>query len=69
MNAHADHERPRLAYAGEVCDGESAIYLLRNRLYGSVVRRFCEPDHVSPFGAGGLNRYAYCGGDPINRVD
>jgi hypothetical protein len=24
---------------------------------------------MSPFGAGGLNPYAYCAGDPINRVD
>ena len=31
--------------------------------------RFNAPDDLSPFGAGGINSYAYCGCDPINRVD
>ncbi|PHM60465.1 RHS repeat-associated core domain-containing protein [Xenorhabdus stockiae] len=31
--------------------------------------RFTAPDSLSPFGAGGLNPYAYCLGDPINRTD
>lgn len=31
--------------------------------------RFTNPDSLSPFGAGGVNPYAYCGGDPINNAD
>ncbi|KPZ22499.1 RHS repeat-associated core domain-containing protein, partial [Pseudomonas syringae group genomosp. 3] len=27
------------------------------------------PDSLSPFGKGGLNAYAYCAGDPVNRSD
>jgi len=31
--------------------------------------RFNSPDSLSPFGDGGLNGYAYCVGDPVNRSD
>ncbi len=31
--------------------------------------RFHAPDSMSPFGAGGVNPYAYCSGDPINNSD
>jgi hypothetical protein len=31
--------------------------------------RFISPDTLSPFGRGGVNSYAYCSNDPINRVD
>ncbi|MDT0544695.1 MULTISPECIES: RHS repeat-associated core domain-containing protein [Streptomyces] len=31
--------------------------------------RFASPDSWSPFGAPGLNLYAYCTGDPINMID
>jgi len=31
--------------------------------------RFNAPDDWSPFGAGGIHPYSYCGADPINRTD
>ena len=31
--------------------------------------RFHSRDSLSPFGKGGLNGYAYCAGDPVNRID
>jgi len=31
--------------------------------------RFHSPDSFSPFAAGGINAYMYCGGDPVNRID
>jgi RHS repeat-associated protein len=39
------------------------------RAYNPVLGRFTAPDSWSPFGAGGINPYAYCIGDPINRAD
>ena len=46
-------------------------YLLGNghRLYNEGLMRFHSADRLSPFGKGGLNAYAYCGNDPINRTD
>ncbi|MDG4985138.1 hypothetical protein OGZ51_13410 [Lactococcus lactis] len=40
-----------------------------NRVYSPVLRRFLQPDPVSPFDGGGINPYAYCNNDPINRMD
>ncbi|NSL89849.1 RHS repeat-associated core domain-containing protein [Chitinophaga sp. Mgbs1] len=37
--------------------------------YHPTLMRFLSPDNVSPFGQGGGNAYAYCGGDPVNRTD
>src|SRR5207253_5785373 len=34
-----------------------------------TLMRFHSPDSLSPFGAGGINPYVYCAGDPINFVD
>lgn len=39
------------------------------RAYHPHLMRFHCPDDVSPFGAGGINAYAYCTGDPVNRSD
>lgn len=49
----------------------SGAYLLGNgyRAYSPTLRRFNSPDSYSPFGAGGLNSYAYCQGEPVNHRD
>lgn len=39
------------------------------RPYDPLLMSFLSPDSESPFGRGGINPYAYCAGDPINRVD
>ncbi|MFK3775667.1 RHS repeat-associated core domain-containing protein, partial [Pseudomonas sp. NPDC089406] len=39
------------------------------RPYDPLLMIFLAPDSASPFGGGGLNPYAYCSGDPVNRVD
>ncbi|SEM23875.1 RHS repeat-associated core domain-containing protein [Luteibacter sp. UNCMF331Sha3.1] len=57
------------AFAGEVPASRAGWYLLDSRLYIPALRRFMNPDPFSPFDKGGLNRYAYCGGDPVGRVD
>jgi RHS repeat-associated protein len=59
----------RTGYAGEVRDAATGDYVLGRRLYSPRLRRFLNPDAASPFGEGGFNRYAYCGCDPVNRID
>ncbi|MGJ7550740.1 RHS repeat-associated core domain-containing protein [Pseudomonas alloputida] len=60
-----------LTFAGQRFDCRSGTYPLGNgyRNYNPGLMRFTQPDAVSPFGKGGINGYAYCLGDPINRVD
>ncbi|PYC43239.1 hypothetical protein DMX05_13180 [Pseudomonas soli] len=60
-----------LAFNGEYWDADAEGYLLGNgyRLYSPSLLRFLSADGMSPFGKGGINAYAYCGGDPINNVD
>lgn len=62
-----------LGFNGERPDSVTGWYLLGNgfRAFNPVLIRFNSPDsvHFSPFGKGGLNAYAYCLGDPMNRSD
>ncbi|MBV4530241.1 hypothetical protein HU719_002135 [Pseudomonas sp. SWRI107] len=39
------------------------------RPYDPLLMCFISPDSESPFGRGGINPYAYCAGDPVNRID
>lgn len=59
----------RTGYAGQRIERELGSYLLGIRPYVPWLRHFASPDSISPFGAGGVNRYAYCSGDPVNRID
>ncbi|WP_233268227.1 RHS repeat-associated core domain-containing protein [Pantoea sp. BAV 3049] len=58
-------------FNGERPDPVSGSYHLGNgyRAYNPVLGRFNCPDSLSPFGAGGINPYAYCAGDPVNHTD
>ncbi|AUH50621.1 hypothetical protein CXB49_07280 [Chromobacterium sp. ATCC 53434] len=60
-----------LGFNGERLDPLSGAMHLGNgyRAYSPALQRFHCPDTMSPFGAGGINAYAYCAGDPINRAD
>lgn len=60
-----------LGFNGERRDTTTGHYLLGNghRAFNPVLMRFNSPDSLSPFDKGGLNCYAYCGGDPVNRID
>lgn len=61
----------RQAYCGQVRDQLTGHYHLGNghRTFSPFVMRFNSPDRLSPFGAGGINAYTYCNGDPINFYD
>ncbi|MGY4818219.1 RHS repeat-associated core domain-containing protein [Pseudomonas chlororaphis subsp. piscium] len=64
-------DAPLPGFNGERTDPVSGVSHLGNgyRAYNPVLMRFNCPDSYSPFGAGGVNAYAYCAGDPINRAD
>lgn len=59
------------AFCGERQDALTGCYHLGNghRQFNPVIMRFHSPDALSPFAEGGLNAYAYCAGDPVNRAD
>ena len=61
----------RLRFAGAYRDSISAAYPLGDgyRWYLPRLMRFNAPDEDSPFDAGGLHPYAYCGDDPVNHRD
>lgn len=60
-----------IGFMGYRLDKASGCYILGNgyRMYNPIMRAFYSPDSESPFGAGGLSRYAYCGFDPVNFND
>lgn len=61
----------RLGFNGELRETRIGWYLLGNgyRAYNPRLMRFHSPDNLSPFGAGGLNAYMYCGGEPVMNKD
>jgi len=62
---------PALGFCGQHRDPSTGSYPLGNgrRFYSPTLMRFTTCDSLSPFSRGGLNGYAYCGGDPVNRHD
>lgn len=60
-----------LGFNGQLRERPTGWYHLGNghRVYNPALMRFHSPDRLSPFGKGGLNFYAYCGGSPVNRTD
>jgi RHS repeat-associated protein len=60
-----------LGFNGQLKERSTGWYHLGNghRVYNPQLMRFHSPDGLSPFGKGGINSYAYCGGSPVNRVD
>ena len=60
-----------IGFIGQVKGSATTLYLLGNgyRGYSTALLRFISSDSYSPFEEGGINAYAYCGADPINRSD
>jgi len=71
FTASADSAQAILAFNGEYPLAYMSIYILGSgyRAFGPGLYRFYSADNLSPFSIGGLNAYAYCNGDPINRID
>lgn len=67
----AEQQTVRLGFSGACIDLLTGNYALGNghRFFNPVLMRFNSPDSLSPFGAGGVNGYCYCQGDPINYSD
>jgi len=65
-NAH-----PRIGFNGQLHEPATGCQMLGNgyRAYNPVLLRFHSADEQSPFGKGGVNAYAYCAGEPQNRMD
>ncbi|MHA6196308.1 RHS repeat domain-containing protein [Pseudomonas wadenswilerensis] len=60
-----------LGFNGEVRERHTGWYLLGKgyRAYNPYLMCFHSPDSMSPFEDGGINRYMYCAGDPVNFRD
>ncbi len=60
-----------LGFNGALIDPVTGMYMLGNgyRQYNPRIKRFLAPDSLSPFGQAGINMYAYCHGDPVNKFD
>ncbi|MBO5412034.1 MAG: hypothetical protein J6A38_02990, partial [Clostridia bacterium] len=59
-------------YRGYYYDAETGLYYLHARYYDPTTGRFISPDgieYLDPESINGLNLYAYCGNDPVNRID
>ncbi len=61
-----NHTNPYM-FTGRRFDFETGLYYYRARYYNPYIGRFLQTDPVG-YGAG-MNLYAYCGNNPIGRVD
>jgi len=59
-------------YRGYYYDDETQLYYCNSRYYSPELCRWISPDsieYLDPESINGLNLYAYCGNDPINKYD
>ena len=60
-----------LRYRGYVYDAETGLYYLQSRYYNPETGRFINADNQLSTGSDltGMNLFAYCGNNPVNRID
>ncbi|MDD2653582.1 MAG: polymorphic toxin-type HINT domain-containing protein, partial [Candidatus Omnitrophica bacterium] len=58
-------------FTGKKLDDETGLYYYGARYYNPLIGRFITPDTIvqAPANPQSLNRYAYCGNNPINVID
>ena len=62
----------KIRYRGYYFDTETQFYWVSSRYYSPELCRWISPDsieYLDPESINGLNLYAYCGNDPINKYD
>ncbi|MBL4800722.1 MAG: RHS repeat-associated core domain-containing protein [Emcibacter sp.] len=57
----------RFLYTGQMALLEAELYYYKARIYSPSHGRFLQPDPIGY--SGGMNLYAYVGGDPVNATD
>ena len=60
-----------IRYRGYYYDNETGFYYLQSRYYDPANCRFISADDIvsTDHGTTNLNLFAYCGNDPVNKVD
>jgi len=72
-NTYDEYGRPgsgnlgRFQYTGQAYIASLGLYYYKARFYAPSLGKFLQPDPIGY--AGGMNLYAYVGGDPVNLVD
>ena len=72
LNTKSVVTRNPIRYRGYYYDQDTGLYYLNARYYSPEWRRFISPDDTAYLDSetpNGLNLYAYCGNNPVNRYD